>query len=303
MNAQGIYSNDVAVNPDFYNWNFVFVKYCDGGSFSGNVAEPIEVNGQQVYYRGSHLLRAVKDHLLDNLNLGSAEDVLIMGTSAGGVGATLNCDRWHDWIEPHGFREFACLNDGGFFLDRPSASGVDRASDNFRAVAMMQNVTGDDGCLAAYPADMQWKCFFLEYTFPYISSRFFSTNSPTDTWALSNILYPDDADGKSCVANRQSFTSCSEQQWADIDGFRVAFLERASGITEAAAENPFHSGYFWNNCMEHTQINQVALWREHKLFGVHSFASVIGNFYFQRDGLKSGLDEPYPSNPSCFWYL
>ena len=33
----GFLSDDPKVNPDFYNWNTVYVKYCDGASFAGNV--------------------------------------------------------------------------------------------------------------------------------------------------------------------------------------------------------------------------------------------------------------------------
>ena len=37
---------------EFYNWNRVKVRYCDGGSFSGDVDEHVEVtleNSNQVY--------------------------------------------------------------------------------------------------------------------------------------------------------------------------------------------------------------------------------------------------------------
>ncbi len=32
----GFLSDDVKMNPDFYDWNMVFVIYCDGASFAGN---------------------------------------------------------------------------------------------------------------------------------------------------------------------------------------------------------------------------------------------------------------------------
>lgn len=32
----GFLSDNVTVNPDFYNWNMVYLMYCDGSSFSGN---------------------------------------------------------------------------------------------------------------------------------------------------------------------------------------------------------------------------------------------------------------------------
>jgi hypothetical protein len=36
-------------HADFYNWNRVLVRYCDGGSFQGDADSPIQVtdsNGQ-----------------------------------------------------------------------------------------------------------------------------------------------------------------------------------------------------------------------------------------------------------------
>ncbi len=32
----GILSSNAEVNPDLYNWNVVFLIYCDGGSFAGD---------------------------------------------------------------------------------------------------------------------------------------------------------------------------------------------------------------------------------------------------------------------------
>ena len=33
----GFLGDNKLFNPDFYNWNMVFIAYCDGTSFSGNV--------------------------------------------------------------------------------------------------------------------------------------------------------------------------------------------------------------------------------------------------------------------------
>ena len=32
----GFLSDEAMYNPQFYNWNVVYLKYCDGASFSGN---------------------------------------------------------------------------------------------------------------------------------------------------------------------------------------------------------------------------------------------------------------------------
>ena len=33
----GFLSDNSTVNPDFYNWNIVYLMYCDGASFAGSV--------------------------------------------------------------------------------------------------------------------------------------------------------------------------------------------------------------------------------------------------------------------------
>ena len=33
----GILSDSSTVNPDFCNWNKIFINYCDGASFTGDV--------------------------------------------------------------------------------------------------------------------------------------------------------------------------------------------------------------------------------------------------------------------------
>lgn len=38
-NLTGILSSDPKNNA-FYNWNRVFIRYCDGGSFAGDVEQP-----------------------------------------------------------------------------------------------------------------------------------------------------------------------------------------------------------------------------------------------------------------------
>ncbi|KAM0905402.1 hypothetical protein ACQ4PT_017401 [Festuca glaucescens] len=50
----GVLSNDSAMNPDFYNWNRVKLRYCDGGSFAGdseftNGSSVIHMRGQRIW--------------------------------------------------------------------------------------------------------------------------------------------------------------------------------------------------------------------------------------------------------------
>ena len=36
MDFDGFLSDDPQVNPDFHDWNVVYLIYCDGGSFAGD---------------------------------------------------------------------------------------------------------------------------------------------------------------------------------------------------------------------------------------------------------------------------
>ncbi|CAN1219286.1 Pectin acetylesterase 12 [Linum perenne] len=56
----GILSNKAGENPDFYNWNRVKVRYCDGASFLGDS----EDKASQLQFRGQRIwLAAMKDLL------------------------------------------------------------------------------------------------------------------------------------------------------------------------------------------------------------------------------------------------
>ena len=56
----GLISYNPIENPLAYNWNKVYIPYCDGASFSGNVIEPVSGNKTkgQVYFRGQAILDA-----------------------------------------------------------------------------------------------------------------------------------------------------------------------------------------------------------------------------------------------------
>lgn len=58
----GILSNKPELNPYFYNWNRVYLRYCDGSSFTGDKQE---VDPEyRIYYRGGRIFDAIMDELL-----------------------------------------------------------------------------------------------------------------------------------------------------------------------------------------------------------------------------------------------
>ena len=75
----GYLSDNQTINPMMYNWNLVVVRYCDGGSFSGNLNHPIIVNNTKLYYRGWRILNDLINNLNINHGLANATDVVISG--------------------------------------------------------------------------------------------------------------------------------------------------------------------------------------------------------------------------------
>ena len=37
LDISGLFSDDCTINPYFCGWSMVYVRYCDGASFAGNV--------------------------------------------------------------------------------------------------------------------------------------------------------------------------------------------------------------------------------------------------------------------------
>ena len=55
----GILSNKANENPDFYNWNRVKLRNCDGASFNGDS----EDQTSQLYYRGQRIWQVAMEEL------------------------------------------------------------------------------------------------------------------------------------------------------------------------------------------------------------------------------------------------
>ncbi|CAH9079423.1 unnamed protein product [Cuscuta epithymum] len=113
-NFRYILSNKKGENPDFYNWNKVVIRYCDGSSFTSDSPKTYEYNGTKLYFRGARIYRAVMQEVYHKLGMKMAKNALLVGGSAGGVAATIHCDGFRDFL-PNATR-VKCLSDAGYFF-------------------------------------------------------------------------------------------------------------------------------------------------------------------------------------------
>lgn len=123
--AHGMMSNDSLVNPDFYNWNKIYVLYCDGSSLNSEVSKPIQVGNDVVYLRGHRILQATMESLLETM-LGPGfphpTDVMVCGCSAGGLSTWLHLD-YIRGVLPADVR-VAGIPQSGLFMDQENLEGT-----------------------------------------------------------------------------------------------------------------------------------------------------------------------------------
>lgn len=156
----GYFSTDPAANPLMYNWNSVYFKYCDGGSFSGSNASttPSGVNGTVLHWRGKHILEGGMTDMFKNRGLDKATEIVVSGCSAGGLATFLHCDRWAQRIRAEGVSsaKIVCMPDSGLFRDyqgctTPGVCSGPHYHDRLVWVFDQMNATSgvNDACIAS----------------------------------------------------------------------------------------------------------------------------------------------------------
>ncbi|GFQ06458.1 protein notum homolog, partial [Phtheirospermum japonicum] len=127
----GILSNKPEQNPDFYNWNRVKLRYCDGGSFAGDSKDKANL----LEFRGRRIWKAAMIELMSK-GMQYANQTLLSGCSAGGLASILHCDKFRSLFPTT--TKVKCLSDAGLFMDAVDVSGGRTLRWLFNGVVRMQ---------------------------------------------------------------------------------------------------------------------------------------------------------------------
>ncbi|THG22654.1 pectin acetylesterase 12-like [Camellia sinensis] len=127
----GILSNKAEENPDFFNWNRIKLRYCDGASFAGDREDKVA----QLQFRGQRIWLAAVEDLMSK-GMRNANQALLSGCSAGGLASILHCDEFRNFF-PRSTR-VKCLSDAGLFLDAVDVSGGRTLRNFFNGVVKLQ---------------------------------------------------------------------------------------------------------------------------------------------------------------------
>ncbi|CAL4946203.1 unnamed protein product [Urochloa decumbens] len=288
----GIFSDQQPQNPDFYNWNKVFVHYCDGASFSGD-AEGEAEDGTKLYFRGLRIWEAVIAELMEK-GMDTAKQALLAGCSAGGLSTLLHCDNFRARFPQE--VSVKCLADGGFFLDAEDLSGERFMRSVFNGVVQLQNVCEvlPEECLEEKdPTD----CFFPAELIKSICTPTFIVNSEYDYWQIQNVVAPVGSyPGDTWLHCRDNIRSCSSQQIDVLHGFRQKLIHELK-----AAKDKEDWGLFIDSCFTHCQTQSSGTWHSptSPRLGNKTVAEAVGDWYFGRRREVKQIDCEYPCNPTC----
>jgi hypothetical protein len=286
----GMLSNKAQFNPDFYNWNKVKVRYCDGASFTGDVEA---VNpATKLHFRGARIFLAVVEDLLAK-GMSNAENAIISGCSAGGLTSILHCDRFRDLV-PSGTK-VKCLSDAGYFINAMDVSG------NSHIEAFYDEVVATHGSEKYLPSYCTSKlrpslCFFPQHVVPQMQTPIFLVNAAYDSWQIKNILAPGVADPHGTWHNcKLDIENCSPTQLETMHSFRSNFLNALSGVGSSTSR-----GMFINSCYAHCQTEMQETWlrNDSPLLGNKTIAKAVGDWFYDRSPFEK-IDCAYPCDKTC----
>jgi len=247
--TNGILSPSSKTNPDFWDATQVLALYCSSDDFTGNSPATGTFSGTNVAtwnFNGHAILSAVIATLKSSYNFNAATEVLLTGSSSGGVGVFLNANNLVS-LFPSSTR-YVSMADGGFFTS--SIAAFDSASTvspylnptpptqfqyELQSSFLIWKSSGDKNCdaQAKNVNTLQVLCRDPSNVMSggYVQIPTYIAQSNYDTWQLNTVNGV-----PSCVTN----SDCAHQTQANLDGavyvsYFASTLENAMLATQPAS--------------------------------------------------------------------
>ncbi|KAK1566668.1 hypothetical protein Q3G72_002600 [Acer saccharum] len=285
----GMLSNEQKFNPDFYNWNRIKVRYCDGASFTGDV-EAVDP-ATNLHFRGARVFLAVIEDLLAK-GMKNAQNAILSGCSAGGLASILHCDKFRTLI-PMGAK-VKCLSDAGYFIHIKDVSGGQHIQTFYNEVVALHGSSKNlpESCTSRLNPAL---CFFPQYMTQQIQTPLFIINAAYDSWQINNILVPGVTDPHgtwdSC---KLDINNCSSSQLQIMQSFRLQFLNAVSELGCSTSR-----GLFVDSCYSHCQTGLQETWlsADSPMLGNTTIAKAVGDWAFPALALATAPPPPPPPPP------
>ncbi|KAK2414292.1 Pectinacetylesterase family protein [Trifolium repens] len=286
----GILSSVPSQNPDFFNWNKVKIRYCDGASFAGHPES--EKKGSGLFFRGQIIWEAIMNELL-SIGMSKAKQALLSGCSAGGLATLIHCDNFRKLLPKEA--NVKCLADAGFFLDEKDILGNSTMRSFYHDVVQLQGVEKSlhKECLAKMEPS---KCLFPSEILKNIKTPVFLVHPAYDFWQIHNILVPQGSDPhrrwKRC---RLNIHNCDADLIGKLDSFRSSLLKTVNEFQQRK-----DIGMFIDSCFIHCQTWMGETWHSPTSPKIKdkTIAESVADWFFHQQVVNL-IDCPYPCNPTC----
>ncbi|XP_021889592.1 pectin acetylesterase 7-like [Carica papaya] len=246
----GILGSKQKSNPDFFNWNRIKIRYCDGSSFTGDIEAVNPAN--KLFFRGARVWHAIIDDLLAK-GMRNAQNAILSGCSAGGLASILHCDEFRQLLPSTA--KVKCVADAGYFIHGKDISGGSFIESFFG------KVVATHGSAKNLPASCTSRtrpelCFFPQYVVPHMQTPIFIINAAYDSWQIKNILAPSAVDRKKEWKNcKLDLKKCSSAQLQTVQAFRQQVVNAVTPL-----HNSTSRGLFLDSCYTHCQAGGADTW-------------------------------------------
>ena len=188
------FSQNASESPFLATANHVFVRYCDGGYYSGERDTPLQVEGAPLYFRGRHITEAIVQDLYARHALANATDVVMSGCSAGAIRVYAHLDALRALLPRHA--TVAGFPDSGFYLDVPLFTPLKR----FVTSADGQNASGllSGRCKLQNPNALE-RCLVAGASAIYLGTPLFAFQSRYDLDQRECEMPPSCAATSACI--------------------------------------------------------------------------------------------------------
>jgi len=262
------FTRSIVDNPLLSSFTFAYVRYCDGGYFSGE-RSPVAYNGSTLHFNG----RWITEALFADLRLTDAAHVVIGGCSAGGIRTLAHIDALRAMVPSSA--AVVGFADSGFYMDVPFFTDLKR----FVVSPSGQNATGllNSACLAAHHRAEE--CLIAQRAVQFIRTPTFVWQSRYDADQKLCELSPACASSPQCVdayarnlswsihvglfgrhrPHHGAFIDTCERHCDD--GLRLPLRVAVSGVT------PFQAFAIWHRDLQSNQhLNKTMPWEQGPLW-------------------------------------
>lgn len=218
---QNLFSNRKEINPPFYNWNKVYLHYCDGLGFISNN----DSNG--LYFRGKNNTLGVIDYLKSRHSFVNAESVVLSGFSTGGMAALIYANYISNITKRP--NNTYVITDSFFIFDITDKTG----KKNYLP-SILSNVIKHSGnntvlfnSYCSYNGEERWKCLIPESFIHNINVPILFLQNIYDSWMINRLGRID------CVFARKSLRTCTRSEAEHIKQYGNMTLNKIKQLVES----------------------------------------------------------------------